>query len=226
MIQNVDLDYLHCLDITGEGMLDFLQGLATNDLNKASGTKALPCAFCLQSGRVLASAFIVQAQPMQWRIITPTPDLLLKHLKKYQLRAKVSMRLAPESTQIVGQMHTDGTPIDAYPKDLWTTQTTAAGSIITIDTAPYRYILIQNEPISDIADNTLDLAQWHWHTIQSNNAPIMKETSGLFTPHMLGYDKINMLNFSKGCYLGQEIIARTHHLGTVKKHIHQKRIRK
>jgi tRNA-modifying protein YgfZ len=220
MLQNVDLDYLHCLDITGEGVLDFLQGLATNDLNKASDSKALPCAFCLQSGRVLASALVLNPHPQRWRIITPTAHLLLKHLKKYQLRAKVSIELAPESIHMIGQMTDDGTPIEAYPKDLWETQAIPQGTLVTIDTAPYRYMMIQDKSSSNMAEPSMRLDQWHWHTIQSKNAPIMAETSGLFTPHMLGYDKLSMLHFSKGCYLGQEIIARTHHLGSVKKHAH------
>lgn len=49
---------------------------------------------------------------------------------------------------------------------------------------------------------------------------ILPTTSGLFTPQMISLDKLNALDFKKGCYLGQEIVARTQHLGKLKRHMH------
>jgi len=49
---------------------------------------------------------------------------------------------------------------------------------------------------------------------------IYKETMGKFTPHVLNLDKLGAINFEKGCFLGQEIIARTHYRGAVKQHLY------
>ncbi len=55
--------------------------------------------------------------------------------------------------------------------------------------------------------------------IQQKIAVILPETSGLYTPHELNYQNLNFISFNKGCYIGQEIIARMQYLGKLKKHL-------
>lgn len=49
---------------------------------------------------------------------------------------------------------------------------------------------------------------------------ILPKTQGMFTPQMISLDKLGALDFKKGCYIGQEIVARTQHLGKLKRHMH------
>lgn len=60
---------------------------------------------------------------------------------------------------------------------------------------------------------------WHLAKIEAGIATIFPATSELFTPHMLNYPELGAISFDKGCYLGQEIIARTHYLGKTKRHV-------
>ncbi len=60
---------------------------------------------------------------------------------------------------------------------------------------------------------------YSWNEIQvENNIPnIFNETQDIFIPQSLNLDLINAINFKKGCYTGQEVVARTHYLGSLKK---------
>jgi tRNA-modifying protein YgfZ len=58
-------------------------------------------------------------------------------------------------------------------------------------------------------------------TILAGIPMILPETVGLFTPHMLDYDRLGAISFKKGCYMGQEIVARTHYLGQAKQHLYR-----
>lgn len=61
---------------------------------------------------------------------------------------------------------------------------------------------------------------WRLLDIRAGIPNIYPETSGLFTPHMINYPTLNGVSFNKGCYVGQEIVARTEHLGKAKRHMH------
>ncbi|OGT53890.1 MAG: hypothetical protein A3E84_00790 [Gammaproteobacteria bacterium RIFCSPHIGHO2_12_FULL_42_13] len=62
---------------------------------------------------------------------------------------------------------------------------------------------------------------WRKQNIQDGLVLIQPKTSLLFTPQMINLDKLSGVSFTKGCYVGQEIIARTQHLGTLKRHLHR-----
>lgn len=63
--------------------------------------------------------------------------------------------------------------------------------------------------------------QWHASLVKQGIAQVYPETSETFTPHDLNYPAIGAVSFSKGCYVGQEIVARMQHRGTLKKHLQQ-----
>lgn len=65
---------------------------------------------------------------------------------------------------------------------------------------------------------------WPLTDIQAGIAMIYPETVGLFTPNMLNYPALGGVSFNKGCYLGQEVVARTHYLGAPKKQLYRAEI--
>jgi folate-binding protein YgfZ len=85
----------------------------------------------------------------------------------------------------------------------------------------------QNLTITDIpGDNpekrivlNIDTAVWELNHILAGIPTIYPETVGLFTPHMLNYDRFGV-SFNKGCYMGQEVVARTQYLGKAKQHMY------
>ncbi len=60
--------------------------------------------------------------------------------------------------------------------------------------------------------------QWKLAELHAGISWLGPQTSGQFLPQMLGFDQLGAVNFRKGCYPGQEIVARTHYLGKVKRH--------
>jgi len=70
-----------------------------------------------------------------------------------------------------------------------------------------------------VPDLAMDAAQWARARIAAGIADVGAGHSGRFTPHMLNLDRLGAVNFDKGCYTGQEIIARTQHRGTAKRRL-------
>src|SRR5262249_51229200 len=62
---------------------------------------------------------------------------------------------------------------------------------------------------------------WKLENIMAGIPTIYPQTSELFTPHMINYHLINGVSFNKGCFVGQEVIARTQHLGKLKRHMYR-----
>jgi len=69
-----------------------------------------------------------------------------------------------------------------------------------------------------------DVAQWQQHQVAAGHADIVTENSEQYTPHMLNLDLTGAISFSKGCYTGQEVVARTEHLGKVKRRLNRYRL--
>lgn len=81
-------------------------------------------------------------------------------------------------------------------------------------------MILINEKYHDACLSNLEIAQstyWDWLNIRAGKVQIVKKTSNLFTPHMLNFDLTGVIDFQKGCYPGQEIIARTHYRGKSKR---------
>jgi len=70
---------------------------------------------------------------------------------------------------------------------------------------------------------TGDANAWDLHDVRAGIAHVTQATSESFLPQMLDYDQLGAVSFTKGCYLGQEIVARTQHRGQPKRHLHRLR---
>ena len=70
---------------------------------------------------------------------------------------------------------------------------------------------------------TGDANAWDLHDVHAGIAHVTRATSESFLPQMLDYDQLGAVSFTKGCYLGQEIVARTQHRGQPKRHLHRLR---
>lgn len=74
------------------------------------------------------------------------------------------------------------------------------------------------------AVDPFDREQWQQERVTSGHADIMAENSEQYTPHMLNLDLTGAISFTKGCYTGQEVVARTEHLGKVKRRLNRYRL--
>lgn len=202
--------------ITGNEAGKFLQGLITCNINDLPPLQAQPAAFCNLQGRVITNFFIWQHNE-QYCLWLPESmiEIVVKHLKKYALFSKIKIEITNKNIYALSAINHTVKNYETSADNYYVAMPNYLNQQLLIcgNACDVEKLLIQAKP--------LDLAQWHLAMIEAGWSIIYPETSGLFTPQMLNLEKLDAVSFEKGCYLGQEIVARTQHLGKVKKHLHK-----
>ena len=210
------LDSLTLIEVTGDDAQAFLQGQFSNDVD-ALGDRhdAKRCqlnAYCNPKGRVLAVVRLVRHAGGFWMIVpADLADNLSNRLKMFVLRAKVAIAPKPQ-VALRGLINADA---GNGGGDDNITRVPIAGIVP-------RQILIGEQPAVDAfarahtADTQPDDARWRLIDILSGIPQIYPPTVEAFIPQMLNLDLIDGLSFTKGCYPGQEIVARLRYRGQVK----------
>ena len=200
-----DLEHLRVLTISGEDAGELLQGQMTQDIRKLEDEKIHITSFCNVQGRVIASAFI-QGRNDQYDLILSSEiiDDLENHIKRYVLRSKVVIEQSIEKT------------FGAFKSDV-NEDSKEYGSL---KNDPERVLILSTQAPKSI-DNFISTEEWIRCDIENKIAIIDKESSEKFIPQMLNLDILDAVSFSKGCYTGQEVVARVQHRGKVKKRMYK-----
>lgn len=200
-----DLEHLRVLTISGEDAGELLQGQMTQDIRKLEDEKIHITSFCNVQGRVIASAFI-QGRNDRYDLILSSEiiDDLENHLKRYVLRSKVVIEQSIEKT------------FGSYKSDV-NEDSKEYGSL---KNDPERVLILSTQAPKSI-DNFISSEEWIRCDIENKIAIIDKESSENFIPQMLNLDILDAVSFSKGCYTGQEVVARVQHRGKVKKRMYK-----
>ena len=195
-----DLEHLRVLTISGEDAGELLQGQMTQDIRKLEDEKIHITSFCNVQGRVIASAFI-QGRNDQYDLILSSEiiDDLENHLQRYVLRSKVVIEQSIEKT------------FGSYKSDV-NEDSKEYGSL---KNDPERVLILSTQAPKSI-DNFISTEEWIRCDIENKIAIIDKESSEKFIPQMLNLDILDAVSFSKGCYTGQEVVARVQHRGKIK----------
>ena len=195
-----DLEHLRVLTISGEDAGELLQGQMTQDIRKLEDEKIHITSFCNVQGRVIASAFI-QGRNDQYDLILSSEiiDDLENHLQRYILRSKVVIEQSIEKT------------FGAFKSDV-NEDSEEYGSL---KNDPERVLILSAQAPKSI-DNFITSEEWIRCDIENKIAIIDKESSEKFIPQMLNLDILDAVSFSKGCYTGQEVVARVQHRGKIK----------
>ena len=210
-----------CFD--GKDVESFLQSQLTCDINNLTSNEFLFGAYCNPKGRVLATFRLFALDDSIYMvcnhsIVTP----LLERLRMFVLRADVSFQTCPDLAVVCCNKYTDLTPLQmlsrchtgsALPKECQ--GSTGPAQIPQLIVAP---ITDATELIEQSEKDVSLLDSDHWNLLQIRHgvANITATTSGLFTPQNLNLDLVSGVSFTKGCYPGQEIVARLRYLGRVK----------
>ena len=219
-----DLSHLGALDVSGENAATFLQGQLTCDVHAVTATQMRPSGRCSLQGRLLGLMDVIAWQNLH--LIMPK-DLLSTNqqaLAKAGLFSRVTLKINPLFTYVGLYI-----PHSAIPKDLSIPLPTAPWHA-THNTERYCYalsdqlfIFVLRDPAqkkSFLAEFTAEQHRgslaWHYLELQRLRMTLYPNTRGLFLPHRLNLQTTPYLSFSKGCYKGQEIIARTHYRAKLK----------
>jgi folate-binding protein YgfZ len=217
-IWHQQLDQLGLIQLKGENTATFLQGQLTCDVRELNtGKSSLLGAACDPKGRVLATFRLFQYDNDFYLLLPASMvTLTIEHLKKYAVFSKVSLEDVSQNWSIIG-LGADSAENAAelqLNNDL----------VFIVTEQPYRALLITKKENTKWKDNldSDEAPSDHWEhcDIESRIVSIIPETRGLFTPQMIDLGKLGGISFKKGCYVGQEIIARTEHLGKLKRHLY------
>jgi len=207
---------------SGVDAAGFLHNLLTNDINGITPDGARFAGLCTPKGRLLALLLI-------WRdgddfLLMLPRDVLpatLKRLSMYVLRSKVKLSDATAQRALIGV-----SPAPTIVADLprFGVTTLAGGHVIRLDDKRALLALSPEAAIVHWAELTasarpVGLAAWQWLEIAAGQPRVVAATQEAFVPQMLNMElpAVAGVSFSKGCYPGQEIVARTQYLGKIKR---------
>lgn len=213
------LEHEAVLSLDGPDACRFLQGQTTADFAHAQAGEVIAGAFCDVKGRVLADFLALIASPervllrLSADLVTPLSD----HLKKYLMFSKAA--LTPSELQVFGVLGADAVAA------LQPEGSISGNAAQTLDQG----WMISREP--DVAELWLPelpaslsaqaaAADWQAWAIRAGEARVCAATWGRYLPQDLNYDLRDWVNFKKGCYTGQEIIARLHWRGKPKRRLY------
>jgi len=227
-----DLSHLGLLELSGEDAAGFLQGQVTNDVNLLTGNNAHLSGYCSPKGRLLA-LFLAFAHHnhLHLQFNRTIVEPILKRLKMYVMRSKVEIKDVSDSIIKFGL---NGPNSLALLMPHFTQIPTEDYELVSLDNAAIlklptiaghsRFQIFTGDKNAPILFNALKAdcllvgkPCWDWLDIQSGIPDVLPKTQEQFVPQMLNLDILNGINFKKGCYTGQEIVARTHYLGKVKR---------
>src|SRR3990167_3865520 len=210
-----DLSHFGIIQVRGPDASSFLQGQFTCDVNKTQEQQATLGAQCDHKGRMLVNFWLWKRRQDFYCFIPRTLIVLtLAHLKKYAVFSKVSLEVCNEmAITYYGKM-----PLSSQPKI--TVLTTLFPHYYLIIAPPEHLSTIWQELHAQGA-TPVGRSAWQAFNVQQGLVFITPATQALFTPAMINLPLLGGVSFTKGCYVGQEIIARTHHLGKLKRHLHR-----
>ncbi|MGZ4959330.1 MAG: CAF17-like 4Fe-4S cluster assembly/insertion protein YgfZ [Methylomonas sp.] len=220
------LSHFGVIAVTGDDRAKFLQGQLTCDINSLSESRASLTAFCNPKGRVI-STLLVAKTAEAFLLILPASllDKVLTKLKMYVLRSAVQLSDQNETLTLLG-IH--GPLAEITGLDLPSENFAVAGNFPLIIRLPgvlprYLYIADSSESASALAQrheiSIGGVEEWHYQDISSGLPWFEAGQSEQYIPQMLNIDGLGGISFNKGCYTGQEIIARTHYLGKAKRNL-------
>ena len=196
------LDHLGMLRFGGDDAETFLQGQLTCDVAAARPGAAIHGAYCTAKGRMLANFLLWrEADEFAMALSRDIAAPVHKQLSKYVLRSKVKIADASASTVLVGAAGAS-----------------LPGPVVTLPDG--RLLLALSAEAAADALRGLQLenpALWRWLDIRRGLPLITAATQDQLVPQMTNLELIGGVSFDKGCYAGQEIVARLQHLGKVKR---------
>lgn len=232
-----DLSHYALLSVTGEDAVTFLHSQLINDIQALDETHSHLNGYCNPKGRMLANFRVFKHNnALYLRFPSMLVESVIKRLTMYKLRSKVNIKDASNNFARIGLSgKTADTQlakfIDKVPEKTDRVYHSNNLTIIRVPGITPSYELYgDTTSIQDIWTkldvDAAPVGQECWELIEilAGIPHITLATSEKFVPQMLNYQALNGLNLEKGCYPGQEIVARMHYLGKLKKRMYLAKI--
>jgi len=226
-------DQLDVIKISGVDAETFIQGQITNDISLLSGEeKSIYAGYCSPKGRLLAFFFITRMDANYFLFCPPCiSETISKRLAMYVLRAKVEVLSSPEDVDYFLVDESDlkklTSNLSSIPQSKMQTalNNNKSVSVTMLDGQKSYYFIFGNtKEISKLYGEiySTEIKPCNWNEVHIDNIipNIFNETQDLYIPQSVNLDLIGAVNFKKGCYTGQEVVARTHYLGKPKRRMY------
>ena len=222
-----DLSHNALLAVTGDDAAAFLHGQLTNDVLALAPGAAQRSGWCSPKGRLLAT-FLLLRRDDGFLVMLPAEiaEPVAKRLRMFVLRSKVKIEDASERFRLIGiagkgaaagvgrvfgrapavmaSIERDGSTCVALGIDRFVAFSTA-------ESAPALWEALASEATQAGKD------AWEWTMIRAGIPTVVARTQDEFVPQMANFELVGGVSFKKGCYPGQEIVARTQYRGILKK---------
>jgi len=226
------LPHLALLEVSGPEAASFLHNQLTSDVKHLASDVAQHSAWCSAKGRMLASFLLFRVGPAYH--LQLSADLLpqiQRRLQMFVLRSQVRISDQSGTHELMGlagpqaatALQALDLPLPAAPLRA---AAFAAGVVIRLEGS--RFEIVADSGVApalwrQLASSARPVGSpvWQWLDIQAGIPLISEPTAEQFVPQMANFDQLGAVNFHKGCYPGQEIVARTQYLGKVKRHLYR-----
>ncbi len=216
----VALPELGVLRAAGADAAAFLHGQLTHDVMQLAPTQARLAGYCSAKGRLLATFVVWKASADELLLVCPQPLLspTLKRLAMFVLRAKCRLSDASAEFELVG-LAGPTAAVRTGDAAAWSRQDAAEGSLIRLPDSEgsARALLVRPRGAAPVNAPALSHAAWAWLAVRSGVPAIEAATVDRFVPQMLNFELLGGVDFRKGCYPGQEVVARSQYRGTIKR---------
>lgn len=223
-----DLGPIAAVQVSGADAASFLQGQFTNDVAAFVPGAWQWSAWCSAKGRVLANFILRQIAEDRFELLLPRvlAEPVQRRLAMFVLRSKVVIGDASEATVRIGiggpaaarcvAAAAGGVPAPSFATAI------DGGSIAALTGSCF---IAMVDPAAAprlwdaLAARPAGFACWQWLHIRAGVPVILPPTQDQFIPQALNLDALGGVSFRKGCYAGQEIVARTQYLGRLKERL-------
>jgi folate-binding protein YgfZ len=229
----VPLAHLALIEAAGEDAKAFLHSQLTSDINHLQPGQVQHSAWCTAKGRMQAS-FLAWRGGESYRLALAA-DLLaptLKRLQMYVLRAKAKLAARDDLVLLgiagpaaAGRLAAAGLPA---PTAVMASAENGEARVLQIE--PGRFVVEASAsaavalwPVLADGARPAGTPAWRWLDVQAAFPLVTAATREEFVPQMADFENIVGVSFHKGCYPGQEVVARTQYLGKVKRHLYRVR---
>ncbi|CDY76503.1 Folate-dependent protein for Fe/S cluster synthesis/repair in oxidative stress [Caballeronia glathei] len=227
----IPLTQFGVIDVRGEDAASFLHTQLTNDVQHLDASTARLAGYCSPKGRLLASFLMWRtADAVRLLISQDVQAAVQKRLSMFVLRAKAKLADATPEVAAVGFAGDVRAALsgifDALPDGVHVKVEGPHGALIRVPDAAHRPRFLWVGPKAEVEARLAGLEQkltrapaalWDWLDIHAGEPRITQATSEQFVPQMVNFDVLGGVNFKKGCYPGQEIVARSQYRGTLKR---------
>ncbi len=227
-----DLSYFGLIKISGKEAEKFLQGQFINDVRQVTAERSQLSAWCSPKGRILINFRLFKRDDAYYMLL-PQENVAatLKRLKMYVLRAAVKLEEFGDHLPRIGvanntEMLTDCLGF-APPTEVDASLTKNQITVLRIPGIQPRFIVFTETP-EDFWQcsraRQVGAGVWELLDILAGLPQIVPATSEKFVPQMVNYQAIGGVSFKKGCYTGQEVVARMQYLGSLKRRMYLAKI--